>query len=426
MDDEINGLRALVLKENHSAYYVHCFSYELQLVVVEIAQKDMSVRRFFEMVGTLASIVCASCEPQDMLRESQKEKLEKVIGHLAIDKEIGLNQEVSLAKAGDTHSNSHYNALTHLVSSYSSVIEVLEYIEKTGNTIASRNKASNLLMDLNTFDFVFYLHLMMRILEITSTLSQCLQRKDEDLLNAVLLVNSTKLQLQNFRQKGFDSFFEDVNSFGDQHEIEEVKMNDNYVNPKRPRQRTNITYRQHYEFDCFNKVLDMQIQEFENRFNDVSSELLACMGSLSPCDNFREFNIPKILRLAEMYPYDFDEDDKRRLEFELPIYVDNLKADQRFAKLNGVSTLVRLMVETKKHLSFTLVYRLLKLSLVLPVATASVERCFTSMKCVKSDLHNRLGDEYSSERCICYIENELLMNVNDEDVVDLLESMTNP
>ncbi|KAL4576939.1 hypothetical protein LXL04_013040 [Taraxacum kok-saghyz] len=47
-----------------------------------------------------------------------------------------------------------------------------------------------------------------------------------------------------------------------------------------------------------------------------------------------------------------------------------------------------------KHLSYHLVYRLLKLVLILPVATASVERCFSKMKIVKSDLRNKIGDEF--------------------------------
>ena len=51
------------------------------------------------------------------------------------------------------------------------------------------------------------------------------------------------------------------------------------------------------------------------------------------------------------------------------------------------------MVETKKHIVYPLVYRLLKLALVLPVATATVERSFSAMRIVKTYLRNRLGDD---------------------------------
>lgn len=62
--------------------------------------------------------------------------------------------------------------------------------------------------------------------------------------------------------------------------------------------------------------------------------------------------------------------------------------DDRFANLNSIVDLARLMVETRKHLSYPLVYRLLKLALVLPVTTASVERCFSTIKLVKKALVN--------------------------------------
>ncbi len=47
-------------------------------------------------------------------------------------------------------------------------------------------------------------------------------------------------------------------------------------------------------------------------------------------------------------------------------------------RLHALS-LAKLMVDRKKHLAFPLVYHLLKLVLVLPVATASVERCFLAL-----------------------------------------------
>ncbi|KAK1421859.1 hypothetical protein QVD17_24536 [Tagetes erecta] len=330
---------------------------------------------------------------------------------------------MSLSRAGDTRWSSHYKTLSRLITLYSSVMDVLKYIEETGVSLVHAKQADGLQAEMKKYNFVFYLHLMLNILDMTHTLSQCLQRKDQDLLNAVSLVSSTICQLEKFRMEGFNEFFDKVSVFCEKYEIEEVDMEVQYINPKSPRKKTNITNRHYFEYDCFNAILDMQIQEFGNRFNEVTSELLICMSSLSPCDNFSGFDIPKLLRLSEMYPNDFDEHDKRRLRVELATYIDNIKADTRFAKLNGLSSLVKLMVETKKHLSFTLVYRLLKLALVLPVATATVERCFSAMKYLKSDLRNRMGDENLSDSCICYVEKDLLRKVSLDDVLDRFQAI---
>lgn len=81
------------------------------------------------------------------------------------------------------------------------------------------------------------------------------------------------------------------------------------------------------------------------------------------------------------------------------------------------------MVETNKHQCYPLVYRLLKLVLVLPVATASVERIFSAMKLVKTYLRNRIGDEYMSNSLVCYVEKQEMEKVTNDIVVHRFKAM---
>ena len=50
------------------------------------------------------------------------------------------------------------------------------------------------------------------------------------------------------------------------------------------------------------------------------------------------------------------------------------------------------MVETKKDKVYPLVFLLIRLALVLPVAIATVERVFSGMNIVKNRLRNRMRD----------------------------------
>jgi hypothetical protein len=72
---------------------------------------------------------------------------------------------------------------------------------------------------------------------------------------------------------------------------------------------------------------------------------------------------------------------------------------------------------TGKTIMWPLVYRLLKLALVLPVATTTVERCFSGMKFVKTCLHNRIGDDDMNYVLICYVEKEKMRKVNIDAIV---------
>jgi hypothetical protein len=69
-----------------------------------------------------------------------------------------------------------------------------------------------------------------------------------------------------------------------------------------------------------------------------------------------------------------------------------VQQDDKFLNLQTVVELSQKMVETNKHFAHHLVYRLLKLVLVSLVATATVERCFSATKIVKTYLRNRMGD----------------------------------
>ena len=46
----------------------------------------------------------------------------------------------------------------------------------------------------------------------------------------------------------------------------------------------------------------------------------------------------------------------------------------------------------KKNVSYLLVYSLVTLALILPVATTTVERAFSAMNIIKNRLRNRIGD----------------------------------
>lgn len=70
---------------------------------------------------------------------------------------------------------------------------------------------------------------MKALLAITSELSQVLQRKDQDIVNAIYLVQTSKRRLQMMRESGWDSLFLVVSSFCEKNEIDVLNMDDTFV-----------------------------------------------------------------------------------------------------------------------------------------------------------------------------------------------------
>ena len=65
---------------------------------------------------------------------------------------------------------------------------------------------------------------MRNILGISSELSKALQRKDQDIVNAITLVKVCKGRLQYMRDNGWETFASQVSSFCDSHTIDVPDM----------------------------------------------------------------------------------------------------------------------------------------------------------------------------------------------------------
>ena len=65
----------------------------------------------------------------------------------------------------------------------------------------------------------------------------------------------------------------------------------------------------------------------------------------------------------------------------------------------------------KKFWSVILVYQLIELALVLPVAIATVERVFSAMKFIEIELRNKIEDEWMNDSLVVYIKTEIFKTV---------------
>uniref|UniRef100_A0A8R7PKC4 HAT C-terminal dimerisation domain-containing protein n=1 Tax=Triticum urartu TaxID=4572 RepID=A0A8R7PKC4_TRIUA len=209
----------------------------------------------------------------------------------------------------------------------------------------------------------------------------------------------------------------DVHVFCEKHDIVELDMEEAYVNPKKRRQVTGITNKHHYQADCFNDFFDWLVQELDNMFSEASSNLLVFSSDLSPRDSFCDFNLDNLM-LAKLYPQDFDSGDLRDLDKNLHLYIANVRTDDSFSNIATITDLSKKMVQTRRHIMYPLFCRLLKLVIVLPIATAIVERCFSAMKLVKTNLRSRLSDDSLSDEVICYVEKEEMKKVTNDQVVE--------
>ncbi|XP_061367781.1 uncharacterized protein LOC133310808 [Gastrolobium bilobum] len=176
----------------------------------------------------MATIVGGSCKWKEILQMNQYEQIVERTAHGQIPTGKGLNQETILKRPGDTRWGSYFGTVTSVISMLSLIIFLMKIIKDEPKNDAARNDAGCILYTAEDFEFAFLLHLMQLILGISYELSQALQRKDQDLLNAIGLVRVVKSHLQEMRDNGFDELLQETNIFANKYDIDIPHMEDVY------------------------------------------------------------------------------------------------------------------------------------------------------------------------------------------------------
>ncbi|XP_062112489.1 uncharacterized protein LOC133823651 [Humulus lupulus] len=202
MSGEFNGLKSIIMKENECTFFVHCFAHQLQLALMGVVKKHDLIGTFLTVVSNVVNIVGASSKGRDILREKQAPKVIEALKSGQLSSGKGLNQENGIKRPCDTRWGSHFGTLVSFTIMFSSILDILEEITNDSLNSDQKYEAFIMLQVVQSYDFVFSLHLVKNILGITNELSQVLQKGDQDIVNAMDLVKVCNEQLQIMRDNG--------------------------------------------------------------------------------------------------------------------------------------------------------------------------------------------------------------------------------
>ncbi|XP_068328263.1 uncharacterized protein [Pyrus communis] len=176
-----------------------------------------------------------------------------------------------------------------------------------------------------------------------------------------------KQRLQSLRDDDFGDLLDDVQKFCQEHDIDIPNMENLHFVPGKSRHKAPRLTNFHYcRVDLYFQVLDTQLKELNDRFNEMHSE---------------------------------------------------------FSSLRGIGNLAKELVKTGRYASYMLVYKLLTLALVLPVVTALVERAFSAMKIVKTPLCNKMEDQWLSDSMLVYIERDVFAFIDNKPIMRRFHDM---
>jgi len=90
MRDESGDLKSL--KENKTAYYIHCFAHQLQLALVVFAKGHVQIALHFNIVVNVFNIVGTSCKRLDQLQDKHSAKVLEALHNSGLPTKQGSNK----------------------------------------------------------------------------------------------------------------------------------------------------------------------------------------------------------------------------------------------------------------------------------------------------------------------------------------------
>ncbi|XP_027158393.1 zinc finger MYM-type protein 1-like [Coffea eugenioides] len=267
----------------------------------------------------------------------------------------GSESDWYLITARDYKMGSHFSCICSLFTEYEDICSVLIDVINYGNTSTQRSEAHRVYDFIASFDFVFVMHMMRDILGFAQV--------EEEFENKMIQL--------------------------------------------------------HYRIDVFLATVDSQILEMKNRFKEDVIELLILSSALHPKDNFQAFNIERICQLAnKFYSANFTNQEKLHLRTQLELFQIEFSCNSQLQNLSSLQELCQVLAKTRKSMCYTLIDRLIRLILTLPVSTTTTERAFSAMKMIKTCLHSRMEEDFLANSMIMYIEKEIARTFDINSIID--------
>lgn len=267
-----SGLRTLIQKENPNAIYVWCFAHLLNLVVVDTCDCCEVTKHFFGEIQALVSFFRARkrtatfIECQQQLYSGERTRRLKCFS--------------------DTRWTSHGRVITVLFERFGAILETLKRLVNDNDRVTSSGAKS--LLTVITFEFILTMILSKNIFAITTPLSNYLQSKSIDFIQALNMIDASKEKLTSMRcDAEFELIVNEAKHFAEKHNMSELSFKETRPRKKKRMPGENmfdevsVSACDRYRTNTYFKVLDQIISSINSRFSGAR-EILKDLSLLSP------------------------------------------------------------------------------------------------------------------------------------------------
>ncbi|XP_046684857.1 zinc finger MYM-type protein 1-like [Homalodisca vitripennis] len=191
MSGVYNGVQKRIQELAPHAYFIHCASHNLNLVLKDAVECNREIAQFFETVQNIYSFFGHSIV--------RWQELKVVSGCTENPKAPVPKDKVTLKTLNPTRWAGRYEAVYALKERFGDVMKALNKIILTNKKPKERNEAEGLKKRLESFSFVLLLTVQCKILGEINIASKSLQTESIDLMTAYDLLGNALLKVTELR-----------------------------------------------------------------------------------------------------------------------------------------------------------------------------------------------------------------------------------
>ncbi|CAF2008246.1 unnamed protein product [Rotaria magnacalcarata] len=341
---------------------------------------------------------------------------EYIIEHVFTDIQMLLKHaQLKLIQPGDTRWLSYFRSVNAVIRCYEPLMSTLEHIvNERGEESPS---ASGLLSILKDQSITFILHSLEPILEALSILSKFIQTKHGDFNQLEKLMFGTLLRLEELKNVSINEYkqiFEIVDKIK---ALSSINLNRDRIT--RATSRTNEISLEEIFNDKIVKFINEIISNIKARFESNALKFFNCFRifDVSEATNEQEYGIQEIDTIRQQYRDDFNDD----LVAEWKVFRKYLfvitKTTAKSASLTQRQQCIHLVKNGMTRDMYPQLSLAVEIFLCVPISTATVERDFSTMNRILTDLRNRLTTEHLEQLMRISIEGPSDL---DDDLKDLI------
>lgn len=367
MSGRNNSVQVIIRNTFPNAFYIHCYAHQFNLVMERAARCNTKVKVFFANLQAFSSFFSRSPKRTAILDEVSKRRLPRTC---------------------PTRWNFKSRTVNTLYENKDSFKECLEKIIEVERDSITIHEANGLLNNLTDEEFLYWLtffHLIMPHVEIFFNQAQT---------------------------RGADSFFiqKAVGTF-EQHVLKIRMCSETIIShEKEPgdSRRTLRTQKEANRSVAAKEVCDNILTQIRDRF-DFKNHF--CAAKLFDSENFREYeqNFPQNYFDVTISSYPMLSSSKLKTELSCIYSREDMRSNE------GILSLFTFISENNLKNVFSESCKLLDIICTTPMSTSECERCFSTLKRIKSFLRNTMSEDRLNALAALSIEKAFIQNIPDFD-----------